>query len=214
MTDMSTPTMQIDPKIVQTLREKTGAGMMDCKRALQEATGSLDEAEKILRKKGIAVAGKKAGRAANEGCIASYIHHGSKLGVLVEVNCETDFVARNDIFRDFVKDVAQQIAATSPLYVKREDVPANVIAAEKEIYAAQVKDKPPQAVEKIVTGKLEKFFSQVCLLEQPFVKNGEITIKDHVTAKIAQLGENIVIRRFVRWNLGEEPAATPQPPAA
>lgn len=206
--------MQIDPKIVQTLREKTGAGMMDCKRALQEATGSLDEAEKILRKKGIAVAGKKAGRAANEGCIASYIHHGSKLGVLVEVNCETDFVARNDIFRDFVKDVAQQIAATSPLYVKREDVPANVIAAEKEIYAAQVKDKPPQAVEKIVTGKLEKFFSQVCLLEQPFVKNGEITIKDHVTAKIAQLGENIVIRRFVRWNLGEEPAATPQPPAA
>ncbi len=205
--------MQIDPKIVQKLRELSGAGMMDCKRALQEANGNLDEALKILRKKGQAAAGKKASRVANEGCIASYIHHGSKLGVLVEVNCETDFVARNDIFREFVKDIAQQIAAASPLYVKREDVPANIIAAEKEIYSAQVKDKPPQAVEKIVTGKIEKFFSQVCLLEQPFVKNTEATIKDHITAKIAQLGENIVIRRFVRWNLGEE-TATPQPPAA
>ena len=195
---------QIDSKIVKTLRDKTGAGMMDCKQALQEAKGDLVEAEKILRKKGIAVAGKKAGRAAREGCVASYIHHGSKLGVLLEVNCETDFVARNDIFREFVKDIAQQIAAANPTYVKREEVPASVIAAEKEIYAAQVKDTPPQAIEKIVTGKLEKFYSTVCLIEQPFVKNTEITIKDHITAKIAQLGENIVVRRFMRWQVGEE----------
>jgi elongation factor Ts len=201
---MTTISIQIDPKLVKALREKTGAGMMDCKQALQEAKGDMAEAEKILRKKGIAVAGKKAGRAANEGCIASYIHHGSKLGVLVEVNCETDFVARNDAFREFVKDITQHIAAANPTYVKREDVPEAVIASEKEIYAAQVKDKPPQAIEKIVAGKLEKFYSTVCLLEQPFVKNPEITIQDHLAAKIAQLGENMVIRRFVRWQLGEE----------
>lgn len=196
--------MEIDPKHVKTLREKTGAGMMDCKQALVEAKGDAAEAEKILRKKGVAVAGKKAGRAANEGCIASYIHHGSKLGVLVEVNSETDFVARNEAFRDFVKDIAQQIAAAKPTYVRREEVPAAVIEAEMEIYRDQVKDKPPQAVEKIVAGKLEKFYSTVCLLEQPFVKDPEIVIKDHVTAKIATLGENLVIRRFVRWELGEE----------
>jgi len=202
--------MQIDPKDVKALREKTGAGMMDCKQALQEANGDMAEAEKILRKKGIAVAGKKASRVANEGCVASYIHHGSKLGVLVEINCETDFVARNEGFRELVKDITQHVAAANPSYVKREDVPANVIAGEKEIYAAQVKDKPPQAVEKIVAGKLEKFYSTVCLLEQPFVKNPEISIKDHVTAKVAQLGENIVVRRFIRWQLGEEiPGATP-----
>jgi elongation factor Ts len=200
--------MEIDPKQVKALREKTGAGMMDCKRALQEAKGDLAEAEKILRKKGIAVAGKKAGRAANEGCIASYIHHGSKLGVLVEVNSETDFVARNDSFREFVKDITQHIAATNPSYIRREDVPAGLVESEKEIYRAQVKDKPAPAVEKIITGKLEKFYSTVCLLEQPFVKNGEITVNDHLTAVIAQLGENIVIRRFIRWQLGEEVGGT------
>jgi len=194
----------IDSKVVKELRDKTGAGMMDCKVALQEAKGDLAEAEKILRKKGIAVAGKKAGRAANEGCIASYIHHGSKLGVLVEINCETDFVARNEHFRELVKDITQHIAAANPSYVKREDVPASIIESEKEIYRAQVKDKPPQAVEGILKGKLEKFYSTVCLLEQPFVKNPEVTIKDHLTAKIAQLGENLVIRRFTRWQLGEE----------
>ena len=150
------------------------------------------------------MAGKKAGRTAHEGCIASYIHHGSKLGVLVEINCETDFVGRNEAFREFVKDITQQIAAAKPSYIRREDVPAAVIEAETEIYKAQVKDKPPQAVEKIVAGKLEKFYSTVCLLEQPFVKNTEIVIKDHVTQTIARLGENIVIRRFVRWELGEE----------
>lgn len=201
---MTPTTKQIDPQLVKALREKTGAGMMDCKQALQEAGADIAEAEKILRKKGIAVAGKKAHRAANEGCIASYIHHGSKLGVLVEINCETDFVARNDSFREFVKDVTQHIAAANPVYLKREDVPATVIESEKEIYRAQVKDKPPQAMDKIVAGKLEKFYSTVCLLEQPYVKNPEITIKDHVTAKVAQLGENIVIRRFTRWQVGEE----------
>jgi elongation factor Ts len=206
----TTTTQAIDAKVVKELRDKTGAGMMDCKVALQEARGDLAEAEKILRKKGIAVAGKKAGRMANEGCIASYIHHGSKLGVLVEINCETDFVARNDSFRELVKDITQHIAAANPSYVKREDVPANILESEKEIYRAQVKDKPPQAVDKIVTGKLEKFYSTVCLLEQPFVKNPEISVKDHVTAKIAQLGENLVVRRFTRWQLGEEiPVATP-----
>lgn len=200
---MST-TVEIDPKLVKSLRDKTGAGMMDCKAALVEAKGDAAEAEKILRKKGVATANKKATRSANEGCIASYIHHGSKLGVLVEVNCETDFVARNDGFREFVKDIAQQIAAANPTYVRREEVPATIVAAETEIYKDQVKDKPPQAVEKIVAGKLDKFYSTVCLVEQPFVKNPEVIIKDHVTAKIAQLGENIVIRRFVRWQLGEE----------
>ena len=199
--------MEIDPQVVKTLRDKTGAGMMDCKKALVEAHGNAAEAEVILRKKGVAVAGKKAERAANEGCIASYIHHGSKLGVLVELNCETDFVARNDAFRELVKDIAQQIAAANPTYVKREDVPANIVAAELEIYKAQVKDKPPQAVEKIVAGKLDKFYSTICLVEQPFIKNPEIVIKDHLTQKIAQLGENIVIRRFVRWQLGEETSA-------
>ena len=159
--------MQIDPKLVKALREKTGAGMMDCKQALQEAGGDIAEAEKILRKKGIAVAGKKALRAAKEGCIASYIHHGSKLGVLLEVNCETDFVARNEGFRELVKDITQHIAAANPSYVRREDVPAAVVEGEKEIYRAQVKDKPAPAIEKIVAGKLEKFYSQVCLLEQP-----------------------------------------------
>jgi elongation factor Ts len=201
---MTTTAMQIDPKLVKALREKTGAGMMECKQALVEAGGDIVEAEKILRKKGIAVAGKKASRVAKEGCIASYIHHGSKLGVLLEVNCETDFVARNEGFRELVKDITQHIAAANPTYVRREDVPAVVVDGEKEIYRAQVKDKPAPAIENIVKGKLEKFYSQVCLLEQPFVKNPEITINDHVTAKITQLGENIVVRRFTRWQVGEE----------
>ena len=201
---MTARTTQIDAAVVKALREKTGAGIMDCKQALQEAKGDMAEAEKILRKKGIAVAGKKAGRTANEGCIASYIHHGSRLGVLVEVNCETDFVARTDSFREFVKDITQHIAATNPSCIRREDVLPAVVESEKEIYRAQVKDKPPQAVEKIVAGKLEKFYSTVCLLEQPFVKNPEVTVNDHLTATIARLGENIVVRRFIRWQLGEE----------
>ncbi len=203
---MTTTPVQVAPKDVKALREKTGAGMMDCKKALQDAGGDAAAAEKLLRKKGIAVAGKKSSRAANEGCIASYIHHGSKLGVLVEVNCETDFVARNDAFRDLVKDIAQQIAAANPRYISREEVPAETVEAEKEIYRAQVKDKPAAAIEKIVDGKLDKFFSTLCLLEQPFVKNTDVIIKDHLTEKIAALGENLVIRRFVRWQLGDEAA--------
>ena len=204
---------KVSAQLVKELREKTGAGIKDCQEALAQNAGAVDKAADWLRQKGIARAEKKADRATAEGSIASYIHLGGKVGVLIEVNCETDFVARTDGFRELVKDLAQQIAAANPLYVKREDVPAAVIESEKEIYRAQVKDKPPQAVEKIVAGKLDKYYSMVCLIEQPFVKNQEIVIKDHITAKIAQLGENIVVRRFIRWQVGEElagekPAAT------
>ena len=201
---MTATTTEIDSKLVKALREKTGVGMMDCKNALIEAKGNAAEAEVILRKKGIAVAGKKAGRSANEGCIASYIHHGSKLGVLVEVNCETDFVARNEAFRELVKDITQHIAAANPSYIKREDVPAKVVEAEKEIYRAQVKDKPPQAVAKIVEGKLEKYFQTFCLLDQGFVKkNSEITVREHLGTVGKQLGDELAIRRFVRFQVGE-----------
>src|SRR5213595_634092 len=193
----------IDPKLVKQLREKTNAGMMDCKRALAEAEGDLAKAETILRTKGIASASKKASRATKEGIVASYIHLQGKVGVLVEVNCETDFVARNENFREFVKDITLHIAAAHPLYVSRGDVPGNLIEAEREIYKAQVKGKPEQVAEKIVEGKLEKFYSTVCLLEQAFIKNPDVTIKDLLSAKIAELGENIVIRRFVRYLVGE-----------
>ena len=196
-------TTEIDPQLVKQLREKTNAGMMDCKRALQEAGGDLQKAEAILRTKGIASAGKKASRATKEGIVASYIHLQGKVGVLVEVNCETDFVARNENFREFVKDITLHIAAAHPLYVSRADVPGNLIEAEREIYKAQSKGKPENVVEKIVEGKLDKFFSTVCLLEQGFIKNPDQTIGDLAKAKIAELGENIVIRRFVRYLVGE-----------
>ena len=177
---------------------------MDCKRALAEAKGDLAAAEDVLRKKGIASAGKKSSRVAKEGAVASYIHLQGKVGVLVEINCETDFVAKNDIFRDFVKDVTLHIAAANPLYVSREQVPEKLILAEREIYAAQVLGKPANIVDKIVDGKVEKFFSTVCLLEQPFIKNPDLTIKDLLTSKIAELGENMVIRRFTRYMVGED----------
>jgi elongation factor Ts len=193
----------IDPKVVKELREKTNAGMMDCKRALSEAGGDLEKAETILRTKGIASADKKSARATKEGIVASYIHLQGKVGVLVEVNCETDFVARNENFREFVKDITLHIAAAHPLYVSRVDVPGNLIEAEREIYKAQVKGKPENVAERIVEGKLEKFYSSVCLLEQAFIKNPDVTIKDLLSAKIAELGENIVIRRFVRYLVGE-----------
>src|ERR1044071_3091067 len=199
---MSTKTA-IDPKIVKQLREKTNAGMMDCKRALEEAGGDMTKAETILRTKGIASAGKKASRVTKEGIVASYIHLQGKVGVLVEVNCETDFVARNENFREFVKDITLHIAAAHPLYVSRADVPGNLIEAETEIYKAQVKGKPENVADKIVEGKLEKFYSTVCLLEQGFIKNPDVTIKDLLNGKIAELGENIVIRRFVRYLVGE-----------
>src|SRR6266481_1672457 len=194
---------EIDPKLVKQLREKTNAGFMDCKRALVESAGDLEKAETILRTKGIATAAKKAARATKEGIVASYIHLQGKVGVLVEVNCETDFVARNENFREFVKDITLHIAAAHPLYVSRADVPGNLIEAEREIYKAQAKGKPENVMEKIVEGKLDKFYSTVCLLEQGFIKNPDETIGDLVKAKIAELGENIVIRRFVRYLVGE-----------
>ena len=195
--------MQIDPKTVKELRDRTNAGMMDCKRALTEASGDLTKAEVILRTKGIASASKKASRVTKEGIVASYIHLQGKVGVLVEVNCETDFVAKNENFRAFVKDITLHIAAAHPLYVSRDDVPGNLIEAEREIYKAQVNGKPAAVMGKIVDGKLEKFYSTVCLLEQGFIKNPDQTIRELVSAKIAELGENIVIRRFTRYLVGE-----------
>jgi len=196
-------TAEIDPQLVKQLREKTNAGFMDCKRALIESGSDLGKAEAILRTKGIASAGKKASRATKEGVVASYIHLQGKVGVLVEVNCETDFVARNDNFREFVKNITLHIAAAHPLYVSRADVPGNLVEAEREIYKAQVKGKPENVADKIVEGKLEKFYSTVCLLEQGFIKNPDMTIKDLLSTKISELGENIVIRRFVRYLVGE-----------
>ncbi|WP_414663735.1 translation elongation factor Ts [Horticoccus sp. 23ND18S-11] len=198
---MST-TNPISAQAVADLREKTGAGLLDCKKALTEANGNVDEAITILRKKGAASAAKKAERATKEGVIESYIHVGGKVGVLIEVNCETDFVARNDDFRAFVKDLCLQIAAASPLYVGREEVPEADLQKERDIAAAQVQGKPPAAVQKIVEGKLEKYYSTLCLLDQPFVKLPEKTVKDMVTERIAKIGENIQIRRFVRYQLG------------
>jgi elongation factor Ts len=195
---------EISAALVKELREKTNAGMMDCKKALTETGGDLAAAEEFLRKKGIASAGKKADRAAKEGTIASYIHMQGKVGVLVEINCETDFVAKNDVFRDFVKDITLHIAAAHPLYVNRTQVSDTLIAKEREIAAAQVQGKPANIVDKIVDGKIDKFYSTICLLEQPFIKNPEVTIEDFVKSKIAELGENIIIRRFTRYSVGEE----------
>ncbi|HEY0790129.1 MAG TPA: translation elongation factor Ts [Chthoniobacterales bacterium] len=194
----------VNPAVVKQLREKTNAGMMDCKRALVEAGGDLDKAEEILRKKGIASASKKAARSAKEGIVASYIHLQGKVGVLVEVNCETDFVAKNEIFRDFVKDITLHIAAAHPLYVTREQVPVAEVEKERGIYREQVKGKPANVIEKIVEGKLDKYYASVCLLDQAFIKNPDQTIKELVSSKIAQLGENVVIKRFTRYVVGEE----------
>jgi elongation factor Ts len=202
----------IDPQLVKQLREKTNAGMMDCKRALAEARGDLAKAETILRKKGIASASKKASRATTEGIVAAYIHMQGKIGVLVEVNCETDFVAKNENFRELVKDITLHIAAAHPLYVTRDDVPAKLVESERAIYESQVKGKPANVAGKIVDGKLDKFYSSVCLVEQAFIKNPDQTIGDLVKSKISELGENIVIRRFTRYSVGEplgEEAAVP-----
>ena len=196
---MSTP---ITATLVNTLREKTGAGMMDCKKALVEANGNLDEAETLLRKKGVASAAKKAGRAANQGLIESYIHLGGKIGVLLEVNCETDFVAKTDDFKAFCKDLCMQVAAAGPLYVSRDQVPEAEVAKEREIAISQVAGKPPAAIQKIVEGKLEKYYQTICLVDQPFVKNPDVTVKELLTERITKLGENMVIRRFARFQLG------------
>ena len=196
---MSTP---ITAQMVSELREKTGAGLLDCKKALTEANANMEEAITILRKKGAASAAKKADRTTKEGLIESYIHVGGKVGVMLEVNCETDFVARNDEFRAFCKDVCLQIAAANPLFVAREEVPEAELTKEREIAVAQVQGKPPAAVQKIVEGKLEKFYSTVCLLDQPFVKLPEKSVKEILTEKIAKMGENIQVRRFTRYQLG------------
>ena len=195
----------ITATIVKELREKTGAGMMDCKKALIEADGDLDKASEILRKKGIAKASKKAERAVNEGRIEAYIHPGNKLGVIVEINCETDFVAKTDNFSTFARDIAMQIAASNPLFVRREDVDQATIDSEMEIYREQARaqGKPEKIIDKIASGKLDKFYSEICLLEQPFVKDPDKSIQDLVTETIAKLGENISIRRFNRFKIGD-----------
>jgi elongation factor Ts len=197
--------MEITAGMVKKLRELTGAGMMECKAALTEAKGDIEQATTILRKRGLAQATKKAGRSTNEGLIGSYIHMGGKIGVLVEVNCESDFVARTDDFQSLAREIAMHIAAASPVYVRREDIPADVLDREREIYRAQMKDqnKPAQVIEKIVEGKLNSFYEQVCLLDQPSIRDPKVTIGQLVTQAIAKLGENIAVPRFVRFKLGE-----------
>jgi len=192
----------VTSQMVKELREKTGAGLLDCQKALTESKGNTEEAITILRKKGAASAAKKADRATKEGLIESYIHLGGKVGVMIEVNCETDFVARNEDFRNFCKDLCLQIAAASPTYVSRDQVAETEIQAERDIAAAQVVGKPPAAAQKIIEGKLDKYFSTICLLDQPFVKTPEKTVKEVLTERISKTGENITIRRFARFQLG------------
>ena len=196
---------EITAGAVKELREKTGAGMMDCKKALAETGGDFAKAEEVLRKKGLASAAKKAGRAATEGAVGSYVHMGGKIGVLVEVNCETDFAARNEAFQTLVKDVAMHIAAAAPQWVRREEVPAEVVAKELEIAKAQmVEQKKPEAIiEKIAQGKVDKFFKETCLLEQPFVKDDKKSVQEMINDQVAKIGENIQVRRFARFVLGE-----------
>ncbi|NOY44487.1 MAG: translation elongation factor Ts [Deltaproteobacteria bacterium] len=197
--------MAITAQAVKELRERTGAGMMDCKKALQETGGDMDKAIEFLRKKGLADAAKKAGRVAAEGLVHSYIHAGGRIGVLVEVNCETDFVARTDAFKQFVHDVAMHVAATNPRWLDRESAPAEEVENERRILSEQAAEsgKPPQVIEKMVEGRLQKFLKENCLLDQPFVKNPDVTVGELLKQKIAELGENIRIRRFVRFQLGE-----------
>ncbi|OGC12152.1 translation elongation factor Ts [candidate division WOR-1 bacterium RIFOXYA12_FULL_52_29] len=197
--------MAITVEMITQLREKTGCGMMDCKAALNETAGDFDKAIELLRKKGMAAATKRAGRSACQGLVDSYIHIGGKIGVLVEVNCETDFVAKGIDFQAFVKDICMQIAASNPQYINREDVPADIIEREKEVLSAQTKEegKPAAAIPKIVEGRLQKFYSEVCLMEQPFVKDPKVMVKDLLAGLLAKIGEKIVVRRFVRYQLGE-----------
>ncbi len=197
--------MKIDATLVKVLRESTGAGIMDCKRALADTKGNKEEAITLLREKGLAAARKKAGRTAAEGIVYSYIHAGGKIGVLVEVNCETDFVAKTDDFAALVKDIAMHIAALNPLYVARPDVPEDVIEEERKIFEAQAREsgKPEHVIEKMVNGKVEKFFKEVCLLEQPFVKDPKVAIEKLVIDAVAKIGEKISVRRFARYKVGE-----------
>ena len=200
---------EITARLVKDLRELTGVGMMECKRALVEAKGDIGDAEVLLRKWGIASAGKKAARATKQGLIGSYIHHGGQLGVLVEVNCESDFVARTGDFKELVHDIAMHIAAADPRYIRQEDVPADVLDKEKEIARdrAKAEGKPNQVIDRIVEGRLAKFYEEVCLLDQPFIKDQTISIKELIATKVGKLGENISIARFIRFKVGDAPAA-------
>jgi len=195
--------MEITAAMVKKLRDATGAGMMECKAALTEANGDMDAAMTLLRKRGLATAAKKAGRATSEGLIGHYIHMGGKIGVLVEINCESDFVARTDKFQELTKEIAMHIAAANPTYVRREEVPADVVAREKDIYRDQVKDKPAQVIDKIVEGKLNSYYQQFCLMEQLSVRDDKVTIGQLVQDAIRILGENITISRFTRMKVGE-----------
>lgn len=197
--------MAISTSLIKDLREKTGVGIMDCKVALNESDGDIGKAVEYLRKKGIATAKKRSGRATSQGQVQSYIHAGGKIGVLVEVNCETDFTGKTDDFSAFVKDLAIQIAASNPIAIDRERIPEEILGKEREIYATQAKEsgKPDKVIEKIVEGKLKKFYEEACLLEQPFVKNPDISVQDLLNEIVAKTGEHIVIRRFVRYQLGE-----------
>ncbi|MGD8255134.1 MAG: translation elongation factor Ts [Syntrophobacterales bacterium] len=198
--------MQITSAMVKELREKTNAGIMDCKAALQETQGDMQKAVDYLRQKGLAVAQKRAGRSASEGMVHSYIHAGGKIGVMVEVNCETDFTAKSEPFVDFVRNLAMHIAATSPLAIEREDLASEIVAREQEIYRVQALDsgKPEKIVEKIVDGKLKKFYQEVCLLEQAYVRDTDITIEDLLNELRGKTGENVLVRRFIRYQLGED----------
>ena len=200
---------EISAALVTQLRDKTGAGMLDCKKALQEANGDLNEAEVVLRKKGIASAAKRQGRAARAGAIGTYIHPGNQLGVLIEVNCETDFVARTDGFQELVKDLAMQVAAADPKYLRREEVPADVLTKEKDIAAERARNegKPEKVIERIVEGRLVKFFEEVCLYDQPFIKENTLTIDQLIKTNITKMQENISIARFARFKVGETVAA-------
>jgi elongation factor Ts len=200
---------EITASLVKDLRERTGAGMMECKSALVEAKGDLSEAEVVLRKRGIASAGKKASRATKQGLIGTYIHHGGQLGVMVEIDCESDFVARTDDFQELVHDVAMHIAAADPRFIRKEDVTEDILAKEKEIQKARViaEGKPEKMADKIVEGRMQKFYEEVCLLEQPFVKEATLTVGQLVKTKIAKLGENITVARIVRFKVGDSAAA-------
>jgi len=197
--------MDISLELVKDLRQRTGAGIVDCKSALQEAKGNIETAIDYLRKKGLATAAKKAGRIAADGLVGSYIHAGGKMGVLVEINCETDFVAKTEDFQNFVKNIAMHIAAANPQYIKREDVPAEVLDKERDIYRTQALEsgKPAKVIDKIVEGKLDRFYSEACLLEQTYIRDSDLTIKEVLDAMIGKIGENISIRRFARFQLGE-----------
>ena len=197
--------MEISIELVKGLRQRTGAGVIDCKAALQEAQGNMEAAIDYLRRKGLATAAKKAGRIATDGLVSSYIHAGGKMGVLVEINCETDFVAKTEDFQTFVKNIAMHIAAANPQYIRREEIPEEGLERERAIYRTQAQDsgKPQKVIDKIVEGKMERFFSEVCLLEQTYVRDSDLTIKELLEAMIAKVGENMTIRRFARFQLGE-----------